>query len=62
MGISLIISYNTLYEEIDRKIVIYQSLLKYKEEGKLILVASHSSEDLEFLADKIFTMDCGEII
>ncbi len=33
--------------------------LKLKEEGRLILLASHSSEDIEMLCDQVFEMDAG---
>ena len=32
---------------------------KLKEEGRLILLASHSSEDIEVLCDQVFEMDAG---
>ena len=32
---------------------------KLKEEGRLILLASHSSEDIEMLCDQVFEMDAG---
>ncbi len=35
---------------------LFQNL---KEEGRLILLASHSSEDIEVLCDQVFEMDAG---
>ena len=36
-----------------------QLLLKQKEEGKTILLASHSAEDIEILCDEVFEMEMG---
>ena len=41
---------------------MYQILLKQREEGKLIVVASHSSEDIRVLCDEIFHFDKGKMI
>ena len=32
-------------------------LLKQKEQGKLIIIASHSKEDIDILCDEIFRFD-----
>ena len=37
-------------------------LLGLKEEGRLILLASHNSEDIRILCDEIYEMEMGEII
>ena len=36
-------------------------LLKLKEQGKTILIASHSAEDIEILCDTVCEMDKGEL-
>lgn len=36
-------------------------LLKEKEKGKTILLASHNSEDIRILCDRVFEMDAGEM-
>lgn len=36
-----------------------QYLLNLKEQGKTILIASHSAEDVEVLCDTVFEMDKG---
>ena len=41
---------------------MYQILLKQREVGKLIVVASHSSEDIRVLCDEIFHFDKGKMI
>ena len=41
---------------------MYQILLKQREEGKLIVVASHSSEDIRVLCNEIFHFDKGKMI
>ena len=41
---------------------MYQILLKQREAGKLIVVASHSSEDIRVLCDEIFHFDKGKMI
>lgn len=33
-----------------------------REKGKLILIASHDKEELQYLADEIFTIEKGKII
>ncbi|GAB6172483.1 ATP-binding cassette domain-containing protein [Paradesulfitobacterium aromaticivorans] len=38
---------------------VRQLLLKLKEEGKTILIASHSSEDIDRLCDTVCEMDAG---
>ncbi|WP_017414620.1 ABC transporter ATP-binding protein [Clostridium tunisiense] len=37
-------------------------LIKMKEKNKLILIASHDKEDLEFLSDEIFAIESGKIV
>ena len=37
-------------------------LLEQKEHGKLIIIASHSKEDIDILCDEIFRFDHGKII
>ena len=37
-------------------------LLEFRGQGKTILLASHSQEDIRVLCDKIYEMDQGEII
>ena len=37
-------------------------LLKQKDQGKLIIIASHSKEDIDILCDEIFRFDHGKII
>lgn len=41
---------------------MHQLLLKQKEEGRLLIVASHSKEDIDVLCDEIFFFDKGKII
>ena len=41
---------------------MYQILLKQREAGKLIVVASHSSEDIRVLCNEIFHFDKGKMI
>lgn len=36
-------------------------LLKLKEEGKTILLASHSAEDIQLLCDEVYEMDKGKL-
>ena len=36
-------------------------LIKYKEEGKTILICSHTAEDIEVLCDTVHEMAKGEI-
>lgn len=38
-----------------------QYLLKLKEEGKTILLASHSAEDIALLCDRVYEMDHGKL-
>lgn len=33
--------------------------LEMRNQGKVILLASHNKEDIEFLCDDVFTMDAG---
>ena len=37
-------------------------LLKLKDEGRLIILASHNSEDIRILCDVIIKMDKGRVI
>lgn len=37
-------------------------LLKEKEKGKLIVIASHSKEDIDILCDEVFRFDRGKIV
>ena len=39
--------------------LIRKLLLNLKEEGKLILLASHYKEDIEYLCDEVFRFDAG---
>ncbi len=41
---------------------IRKVLLSLKEKGKLIVLASHSKEDIQILCDTVFRMDHGKII
>lgn len=41
---------------------IRKIIIKEKEKGKLILIASHNKEDLSILCDKIYKIDKGKII
>lgn len=41
---------------------MYQILLQQKEKGKLLLIASHSKEDIAVLCDEVFQFDRGMII
>lgn len=41
---------------------IRKLLLELKGEGKLILLASHSKEDIEILCDEVYELDHGKII
>ncbi|MGN0298347.1 MAG: ATP-binding cassette domain-containing protein [Lachnospiraceae bacterium] len=41
---------------------MHQLLLKQKEQGRLLLVASHSKEDINVLCDEIFYFDKGKMI
>ena len=42
--------------------MIYNILNEEKEKGKLIILASHSKEDIQILCDTVFRMDHGKII
>ena len=37
-------------------------LLQMKDEGKTIIMASHSSEDIDILCDEVHEMDAGKIV
>ena len=37
-------------------------LLSLKEQGKLLIIASHNGEDIRILCDEVFEMDSGEIV
>ena len=41
---------------------MYKVLLEQKQKGKLIVLASHSKEDIGTLCDEIFRFDKGKII
>ncbi len=41
---------------------IRQLLLSLKDLDKLIIIASHNTEDIEVLCDKVYEMDKGEIV
>lgn len=41
---------------------MHRLLLKQKEEGRLLVVASHSKEDIDVLCDEIFFFDKGKVI
>lgn len=41
---------------------MHQLLLKQKEQGRLLVIASHSKEDIDVLCDEIFYFDKGKII
>lgn len=41
---------------------MYQIFLKQKEKGKLLVIASHSKEDIAVLCDEVFQFDKGRII
>lgn len=43
-------------------LIIRELLLKFKEEGGLIIIASHSKEDLAVLADEVLKIEGGEIV
>lgn len=42
--------------------LVKKLLLGMKKSNKLVLIASHDKEDLEFLADEIFTIESGKIV
>lgn len=48
-------------DERSEKIVI-EMLLEEKEKGKLIIIASHEKEELEYLSDEIIEIKAGEIV
>lgn len=37
-------------------------LLQMKDEGKTIIMASHSSEDIDILCDEVYEMEAGKIV
>lgn len=41
---------------------IRELILKEKEKGKIILLASHNSADIEYLCDEVYEMENGKII
>lgn len=41
---------------------MYRVLLEQKEKGKLIVIASHSKEDIDMLCDEVFYFDRGRVI
>ena len=41
---------------------IRKLILDLKQNGKLIIIASHTREDINLLCDKVFYMDHGKII
>lgn len=46
----------------DAVVSIKKLLMDMKENNKLILIASHDKEELEFLADEIFYIESGSIV
>ena len=40
---------------------IRQCLLKLRDQGKTILLASHNAEDIRVLCDQVYEMDAGEL-
>ena len=52
------------FNGLDRESVlkIREYIIGLKEDGKTILLASHMSEDLEFLCDHVFEMESGRIL
>ena len=36
--------------------------MKQKEQGRLLVIASHSKEDIEILCDEVFRFDKGKMI
>lgn len=48
-------------DERSEKIVI-EMLLEEKEKGKLIIIASHEKEELEYLSDEMIEIKAGEIV
>ncbi|MBE6150526.1 MAG: ATP-binding cassette domain-containing protein [Firmicutes bacterium] len=51
--------FNGIEEETSKK--IRKILLKKKQEGKIIIIASHIKEDMKKLADVIFSFDEGKV-
>ena len=43
-------------------VLIRKVLDELKEEGKIIIIACHDSEEMELLADEIFEMEEGTIV
>lgn len=41
---------------------MHQLLMQQKEQGKLLVIASHSKEDIEVLCDEVFRFDKGKMI
>ena len=41
---------------------IKKYILKLKEEGKLILISSHNSDDIESLCDYIYEIEEGKLV
>ena len=41
---------------------IREYLLALKEQGKTILIASHSAEDIDILCDTVCEMDKGKLV
>lgn len=41
---------------------VRELLISLRDEGKTILLASHSAEDIDLLCDTICEMDCGELV
>lgn len=37
-------------------------MLEFKEQGKTILLASHSSEDIKILCDRVYELDAGKLV
>ena len=42
--------------------LIRDIILREKERGALVLIASHNKEDIEILADRVYYMDGGKIV
>ena len=42
--------------------LIKEELLRLKKNGKLIMIACHDKEELEYLCDTIYEMKCGRIV
>ena len=40
---------------------IRELLLSYKEEGKVILLASHNREDIQILCDEVYEIEEGRL-